>query len=63
MHEISKESVRVQITRHDLVSILLALDWVIEVKPCSKKWPRLRGLLRGILDEHDRKAAEKGWRD
>ena len=29
MHEASKESVRVQITRHDLVSILLALTMLL----------------------------------
>ena len=61
-HIMNNESVRVQITRGELISILIAIDGLSEYPQCTK-YKRLRDKLRDILSEHDLKAITKGWRD
>lgn len=63
-HEIGKEAIT--ITRHQLIQCMLAINALSERDEDGKplnKWARLRDDLRKRLDEHDAKAAEKGWRD
>lgn len=62
-HIIGKE--KLSIERHQLIQCLIAMDALSERDKDGKpinKWARLRDELRKVLDEHDEKAAEKGWR-
>lgn len=61
-HIANLESVRVQITRGTLCDILIALTAVQQAAPDAKKWSRIHDELKSVLNDHDEKAKEKGWR-
>lgn len=61
LHIINEESVRLQIKRGDVCSLLIALDSVADATN-GKKWPRIRDLIREQLDKHDERQKEQGNR-
>ena len=61
LHIINQESVRLQLKRGDVCSLLIALDATADATN-GKKWPQLRDEIRAQLDKHDERqeAARNG---
>lgn len=66
MHIVNQETVTLKLSRSEVIRLCMACSAISQGNvsdSTSIMWANLHDKVRGQLDAHDQKAAEKGWRE